>query len=443
MTMATASLTAVTALRTVLSANKAGKQQGIYAVCSAQPLVLKAALRRAKADNSLLLIEATANQVNQYGGYTGMQPEDFIQYVTQLAQAEGVSAAQLIFGGDHLGPVVWCKQDSATAMAQAEQLIASYVQAGFCKIHLDTSMRCADDPPQLSDELIAARAARLCQVAEQHCAPGQQLCYVIGTEVPAPGGVTALEHELVVTPVAALDYTLQTHQQAFLAAGLGDEVWQKVLAVVVQPGVEFDNSQIQLYQPQAAAELSNYIQRHPQLVYEAHSTDYQLPELYAQLVRGHFAILKVGPQLTFALREALIALAHIEQVLLPAAQHSGLLPLATELMQQQPAYWQAFYTDAATQQWQLLYSFSDRIRYYWPEPVLQHAMTALLANLPQPIPLPLLSQYMPSQYLAVLRSEAKNTAEDLVLHKIEQVLADYAKACGMSDNKGAKANVSH
>jgi D-tagatose-1,6-bisphosphate aldolase subunit GatZ/KbaZ len=372
-----------------------------------------------------------------------MQPADFIRYVSALAAAEGVPLQQLIFGGDHLGPVVWCKQSSEVALAQAEQLIAAYVRAGFCKIHLDTSMRCADDPAQLSDELIAARAARLCQVAEQHCVPGQQLCYVIGTEVPAPGGVTELEHHVAVTPVAAVDKTLQTHRQAFLAAGLGEAVWQKVLAVVVQPGVEFDNSKVQLFKPEAAAALSRYIGQQPQLVYEAHSTDYQLPELYAGLVSGHFAILKVGPQLTFALREALLALAHIESLLLPAADCSGLAGHCSVLMQQQPDYWQSFYTDNSALSWQLLYSFSDRIRYYWPQAELQQAVSRLLSNLNRPVPLPLLSQYLPLQYQAVLRGKLANHGEALLLDKIDQVLADYATACGMSITQGADADVSH
>lgn len=443
MSVLNSSAAAVSALRAVLQANKAGAQRGIYSVCSAQPLVLKAALRRARSDKSLLLVEATANQVNQYGGYTGMQPADFIRYVSELAEAEGVSAQQLIFGGDHLGPVVWCKQSSAAAMAQAEQLIAAYVQAGFCKIHLDTSMRCADDPAQLSDELIAARAARLCQVAEQHCAPGQQLCYVIGTEVPAPGGVTELEHDLALTPVAAVEQTLLSHRQAFLAAGLSDDVWQKVLALVVQPGVEFDNSKLQLFDPDAAAALSGYIAQQPQLVFEAHSTDYQLPEGYTGLVSGHFAILKVGPQLTFALREALLALAHIESLLLPAAECSGLAAQCTALMQQQPGYWQSFYTDSTEQGWQLLYSFSDRIRYYWPQTALQQAVSRLLSNLNRPLPLPLLSQYLPLQYQAVLRGKLDNNGEALLLDKIDQVLVHYARACGMTKTQGADADVSH
>lgn len=422
------------ALSQILQQNKQGLGTGIYSVCSAQPLVLTAALRRAKADGSVLLIEATANQVNQFGGYTGMLPADFIAYVEQLAEQEGLAQQQLIFGGDHLGPVVWCKEPAEQAMLKAEQLIAVFVQAGFSKIHLDTSMACADDPAALSDEVIATRAARLCKVAEQHRKPDQQLCYVIGTEVPAPGGVTELEHELAPTPVQAVLHTLNTHKVAFAAAGLGQDVWQKVIAVVVQPGVEFDNSKVHLFDAQAGQALTAFIQSQQGLVYEAHSTDYQLPEHLKALVQGHFAILKVGPGLTFALREALFALSLIEDELVEPKQSSQLRQRCKALMQDKPLYWQKFYTDK-TQQWPLLYSFSDRIRYYWPEAELQQAINTLFSNLAAPVPLPLLSQFLPASYQAVLRGTVANKAEDLVIHHIDQVLASYATACALSASK--------
>ena len=55
--------------------HKEGKTNGIYAVCSAHPLVLEAAIRYASANQTPLLIEATSNQVDQFGGYTGMTPD--------------------------------------------------------------------------------------------------------------------------------------------------------------------------------------------------------------------------------------------------------------------------------------------------------------------------------------------------------------------------------
>lgn len=419
--------------------------RGIYAVCSAHPLVLEAAMRRAKADGSPLLIEATANQVNQFGGYTGMQPIDFITKVRTQARAIGLPLSQLIFGGDHLGPVVWRNEPAAAAMAKAETLIQVFVRAGFSKIHLDTSMSCADDPSPLPDAEIAARAARLCAVAQATWQAEQQalqlppLVYVIGTEVPAPGGVSQLEATLAPTPVGHVQSTIALHQQAFLAAGLPAHIWQQVLAVVVQPGVEFDHSQVHLYQAQQAAPLTAFIQTQAPLVFEAHSTDYQTAEQLRALVQGRFAILKVGPELTFALREALFALSMIEDELLPANRRSQLRKRCKSTLLANPAYWQQFYRKP---DWQLLYSFSDRIRYYWPEPALQAAVDQLLTNLTAPIPLPLLCQFMPLAYQAVLSGRLSNNGYALLLFQLDLVLARYADACGVAATPAASCSTS-
>lgn len=418
----------------------AGHPCGIYSVCSAHPLVLEAAMRRAKQDQSLLLIEATANQVNQFGGYTQQTPAQFIATVQAQAAALGLARGQLLFGGDHLGPVVWRALPAEQAMLHAEQLVAAFVQAGFQKIHLDTSMACADDPVALPDTLIATRAARLCAVAEQtyqqsvvdagaHLPAGNMPpppCYVIGTEVPAPGGVASLEHQLQPTPVDAVRYTLSTHQQAFAAAGLSDEVWQRVIALVVQPGVEFDNQSVHLYQHSAARALSDFIKAEPRLVFEAHSTDYQTPALLRQLVADQFAILKVGPELTLALREALFALSFIEDALAPA-EPSGLRSRCQQQMQQQPGFWQQFYQQ---QDWQLLYSYSDRIRYYWPAPDLQQAVSQLLANLADALPLPLIRQFLPDLYPQVKQGDCGADARSLLMARLDGVLHSYASACG-------------
>lgn len=93
-------------------------------------------------------------------------------------------------GGNHLGPNAWQNRCADEAMQLSETLIYDYVAAGFRKIHLDCSMSCADDPIPLSDDVVASRAARLCQVAERSWQDhgGEAPVYVIGTEVPVPGG---------------------------------------------------------------------------------------------------------------------------------------------------------------------------------------------------------------------------------------------------------------
>lgn len=418
-------------LRELFAANRGGKACGIYSVCSAHPLVLKAAILQAQKDSSLLLVEATTNQVNQFGGYTGMQPADFIKFVRDMADELDFGPERLVFGGDHLGPVCWTDKPADEAMLLCEGLIRSYVEAGFEKIHLDTSMPCADDPKALSDETIASRAARLCQVAEEVSSQlGRDLCYVVGTEVPPPGGVDELEEHLAPTPVANVMHTLTAHKEAFTARGLKESTWDKVVAIVVQPGVEFDNSKVHDFAAGLASDLSGAIESVPSLVYEAHSTDYQSQSALCKLVQGHFAILKVGPALTFALREGLFALSHIEDAFIAPEKRSNLREKCAEQMQEQPKYWQKFYPNAVQQPWLRFFSYSDRIRYYWSQPDLQTAVSQLIANLSDVvIPLPLLSQYLPCQYQAVRSGQLNAEPEALLLHKIADVLNDYAQAC--------------
>lgn len=423
----------MTEIQSIVEANRRGEACGIYSVCSAHPLVIEASIEQALQDNSPLLIEATANQVNQFGGYTGMLPQDFMAFVGAIADKLGYPRDKLILGGDHLGPVCWVAEPAEQAMAKAEDLIASYVAAGFKKIHLDTSMGCADDPEALPDEVVAKRAARLCAVAEKTAIAtfGQSdLVYIVGTEVPPPGGATEEIETLELTPVPRVKQTLDLHQQAFVALDL-QNAWQRVIGLVVQPGVEFDHTSIIDYDSHKAQALSQCIQQLPNIVFEAHSTDYQNEQAYAQLVRDHFAILKVGPQLTFALREALFALSYIEEQLVANEQRSYLRDVCEQEMLEAPESWQRFYPVPPSKgSLYRRYSYSDRIRYYWPNTRIQHASNTLINNLSdKEIPLPLISQFLPEQYRAVRNGLLKAEPLALIKHKIRQVNGSYAQAC--------------
>ena len=70
-------------LKKIVQMQKKGIPAGLYSACSANELVLEACMERAMKDSGYVLIEATANQVNQYGGYTGMKPSDFKRFVFQ------------------------------------------------------------------------------------------------------------------------------------------------------------------------------------------------------------------------------------------------------------------------------------------------------------------------------------------------------------------------
>ncbi|MFZ7282368.1 tagatose-bisphosphate aldolase subunit KbaZ [Avibacterium avium] len=416
----------------LIKQHKAGEAVGIYSVCSAHPLVLEASLLQAKQDNTPLLIEATSNQVDQFGGYTGMTPLDFRHFVEKLADEVGFPRDQLILGGDHLGPNRWQGLTADEAMANAEKLIEAYVAAGFEKIHLDCSMSCKGDPVPLSDEIVAERAARLAVVAEQTAVNNgfaDRIVYIVGTEVPVPGGEAEEIAELEVTSPSAAKATINAHQQAFARVGL-EHIWPRVIGLVVQPGVEFDHTKVIDFIPEKAQSLSQVVNDYENLVFEAHSTDYQTEEAYKALVKNHFAILKVGPALTFALREGLYALCAMEDYLFPAEQRSNLLAVLEEQMLAHPENWQKYYHGTELEQrFARSFSFSDRIRYYWTNPEIAAAVEKLFANFENvDIPLPLLSQYLPEQYAAVRAGTLAPRGKDVVLDKVRAVVRQYALA---------------
>ncbi|WP_404422656.1 D-tagatose-bisphosphate aldolase, class II, non-catalytic subunit [Nibricoccus sp. IMCC34717] len=424
--------------------HKAGYSAGVYCVCSANRYVMEAAVEQAIEDGSFVLIESTSNQVDQFGGYMGMTPAQFAAYARKITEDLGLDPERLILGGDHLGPNRWQKEPAAEAMRKSLDLIAAYVEAGYTKIHLDASMRCADDPEVLPVATVAARAAAMCRVAEATAArvfpKGHALYYIVGTEVPVPGGAREEIEGLQITRVADLEETLNQTRLAFVREGVAS-AWERVIGVVVQPGVEFDDHQVIEYDPAKATQLSAYIEKIPGMVFEAHSTDYQSARSLHNLVRDHFSILKVGPGLTFAFREAVFALEEIERAWLAVdSVHplSSLHQVLEEEMLRRPEYWKNYYHgDPSKQSFSRKFSTSDRSRYYWAEPKVAAALETLLANLArEPIPMALVSQYLPNQYRAVREGAIPCHPVHLLRHKIKEVLSDYSAACGIKRSLG-------
>ncbi len=416
------------------------REKGIYSCCSANEYVIRAALRRAKANDTVVLVESTANQVNQNGGYTGMTPVAFRQFLDRLAAEEDFPAERLLCGGDHLGPLTWTALPEAQAMANAEELIRSYVLAGFSKIHIDTSMRVADDDPsaRLSDGTIARRGARLCRAAEdafaQYSAQHPEApapVYVIGSEVPIPGGAQENEDSVAVTAPADCEATLAEFHRAFAAQGLED-TWERVAALVVQPGVEFADDSVITYDRAAARELMACLDNHPGLVFEGHSTDYQPRERLRELVEDGVAILKVGPALTFALREGLFALEQIERELYGVSDFpcSHFRAVLEQAMLEDKSQWAKYYHgDLPRKRYARAFSYSDRARYYLVNPKVRSAMQTLLTNLDAAnIPMALLSQYMPVQYARVQSGKLPLRAADLLIDRVGDCIDDYLYA---------------
>lgn len=394
--------------------------RGIPSWCTAHRETLTAILASYRDDDAPILVEATCNQVNQTGGYTGMTPADFVIYVKGLARDVQVDPARLILGGDHLGPNPWKAEPAAQAMGRARAMVEAYVAAGFEKIHLDASMACADDGV-LAEEVMAVRAADLCAVAE---AAGRRLVYVIGTEVPVPGGETERFDALAVTRPTAVRRTLDLHRAAFAARGLSG-AFDRVIGVVAQPGVDFGNDHVYAFDPARAAALSDLLPGLP--CFEAHSTDYQTGPALAALVAGNFRVLKVGPELTFAFRQAAVALERIEAAL-EVAQPSGLTASLQVEMHAAPAQWRGHVAPGPREAEDMLYGLSDRVRYYWPVPSVQAAWRRLCANLRAANPSP----GIVAQALGALvePGDPATLPERAVARMVGQVVTKYRTATG-------------
>lgn len=433
------------ALTKIVTIQKSGKAVGIYSACSANSFVIEAVLKKGLEDNSCVLIESTANQCDQFGGYTGMKPIDFKNYVYEIADKLGFDKNKIFLGGDHLGPLTWTSLNEKEAMANSEVLIDAYVSAGFTKIHVDTSMKVADDDPnvRLSDETIARRGVHLVKVAEnaykkllETNPDAVEPVYIVGSEVPIPGGSQAAVDEGVqVTKVEDFTATMNTFKDTFEKEGISD-VWDRVLGIVVQPGVEEKDSGCTEYDRSKAVELAKAIRTIPDLVFEGHSTDYQTKIKLREMVEDGVAILKVGPGLTFAAREGLYALSFIED---EACKVNGKTPsnfrevLDAEMLKNDK-HWKKHYhgTDAEIAL-KRKYSFSDRSRYYYTTDAVKAAIDTLLDNLKDGCPLNLLSQFMPIQYTKVREGVLKNDPKELVLDRIGNTIDEYLYATHQKD----------
>ncbi len=428
-------------LQEMMQRRREGEKCGIPSYCTANELVLEAVMERAKTLNRPVLIEATANQVNQFGGYTGMRPADFMRFVLDLADKVGMDRDLLIPGGDHLGPLTWVDEPEASAMEKARELVRQFVEAGFTKIHLDTSMKLGDDAVDapLSTEVIARRGVELYKVCmeayEKRLAQEPDALrpvFIIGSEVPIPGGAQEEEEGISVTRPEDFADTVQTYKKIFAENGVADG-WKDVIAVVVQPGVEFGDSQVFFYDRGEAASLCKKLEGYPEVVFEGHSTDYQTKECLREMVEDGIAILKVGPALTFGLREALFSLSMIERELIPQEERADLPAVLEKVMLAEPGNWQKHYHGTEEElAFARKYSFSDRCRYYMGAPEVTAAIDRLFKNLSEKeIPLTILHQYMPLQYGQVIRGKLAADPRTLAKDGVVQFMLDYEYAAGM------------
>ncbi len=414
---------AIEQFQTGIEDNRAGRGGVAVSVCSAHPDVLRAVFQAADKYQTFALIESTSNQVDQYGGYTGLKPSDFVGLVHHIAAEVGFPPDAILLGGDHLGTNSWRSMPARNALDEARKLAAAYIDAGYKKIHLDASFVCQDDAAPLSDEIVATRCAEMARVCEARCGDNLPV-YVVGTEVPTPGG--AFDHEeMHITTPAQVETTLDVFETVFRRHHL-EAAWDRVVGLVVQPGVEFGDDVIHDFQ--SVPLLSSTILNHRGMVYEAHSTDYQTAEALKEMIHHHFYILKVGPWLTFALREGLYLLELIEKELRPPVP-SRFRETLLNVMNNDPRHWKRYYLGSPEEiEFKLNFSYSDRARYYMGCSEVVAAQEQLMENLAPYLPESLISQFLPNQYARLRAGRLTKDPRRLAVDRVTNVLELYMAA---------------
>lgn len=373
--------------------------------CIANQLAIKSIMLSRLSDNAPVLFEATSNQVNHKGGYTGMTPFKYKEMVVKLAEEVSFPVDRLIFGGDHLGPLPFSHCERKLAEHEAELMVRSFIKAGFQKLHIDTSMPLGSEK-FISKEAVAKLGVKLIKVAEQEFSQlkeenplALEPIYVIGSEVPPAGGKKLTDGGPHITSLTDIDETLKAYQEEIQKNNLMN-VWDRIVALVIQPGVEYGDSSIDRFNESKFPSIADILKKYD-IALEAHSTDYQNIKQLKGLVNSGFLYLKVGPEVTKSLLEALLKLEEIESLLIPCQRsRSNLRNTLLRAMRMNPRNWERYYSSDTDSE--LLFSLLDRSRYYLGYKEVEEAIKLLLLNLKEGQKLPvsggIIRYFFPEQF---------------------------------------------
>ncbi len=416
-------------IQSLIEQNRGGANIGLPCFCSANEMVLRTLFECCAAHDVPIVVEASATQVNQDGGYTGISAADFSRWVSSLSAEFGVADERLVLAGAHLGPMPWSHLSPKDALDNTKNLVKDYAAAGFRKIHLDAPV--ASNEEQHPDvQILATRTARLCEIAEMHAPCPDQLIYVLSSlpSLPAPsiGSSFDVGSAPPATSAEQLNATIAAYQEAFVRQGLR-HAWDKVVSIDALPSIGFDHFSVQPLQARSAELLSAEILKHNGLSLSVSSADYQSSSDLSTLVENQFFFLKAGPELTFKMREAIFALATIAQQISGTGTPDIIAALDTAISKY-PNDWAPYFTgDIATRKQLHHYSFSDRLRYYWNFPDVRSQLLKFMMNL-DTIKLPdsLVSQHFQTREFGTLDMPASRLIHD----SVRQSIYRFYKASG-------------
>jgi len=218
-------VTAHYALRMIVEGNRRGEQIGIPSWCTAHPLTLRAILEAHRYDDEPILIEASGDQVNQFGGSSGLTPATLRMLVENIADETDVDPRRIILGGHQLGPGPWKNRSASVASELSRDMVKAHVEAGFTKLHFDASAADGGDT-KASEQTEAERIAGLCAVAEGSRAKGATMACVLEAkprrQERGQGRETHPHDGLSVTRPDDVVRCVDLHRSAFETQGIAD-----------------------------------------------------------------------------------------------------------------------------------------------------------------------------------------------------------------------------
>lgn len=388
--------------------------------CTSNFDVIKAIFLYVKKKKYPVLLECTSNQVNQFGGYTGLNPREFNKKVKSLNSEIKIRKENIILGADHLGPLPWKNFDKKKAFLNAKQLLRLIVKENFTKIHLDTTIKCRNDK-NLNLEEIRSRFLELFNIIPKRKL--NKIYFVAGSEVPFAGGGDFNQNISKLEDIKN-DYLIYDSAINFNKS-------QKEFALVIEPGMSFTNNKV--FKPKIK-NLKKIIKfsRKKRIFFEAHSTDYQKMNVLKKLVKANFKFLKVGPELTFKYHDSLKFMLNLEKKIIPKNDLSKLNENLKKIMNKNKKYWKSYYKGSISKINYLKFNSKlDRIRYYWSDKLIEKSKKKLFKNIckiPRNFIINKLKIENDTQNNNTIN--INNNVDLIVNYFLESTLNRYYEACG-------------
>ena len=345
------------------------KNKALPSFCTSNIEVIKSILFFCHIKKLPCLIECTSNQVNQHGGYTNKTPKMFIKEILSISKKIKFNSKKLFLGGDHLGPLPWKKKSKTVAIKNSISLINDYLDQKFCKIHIDTSIKCKNDK-YINSDIIFERTNEILN-NDNIKKKIKDKFIVVGTEVPLAG--SGDNENIIKTSKKQIETEVLKFKKILKKQNLKNNIF----GLVIEPGMKYTHSSV------IKPNFTNFtnkknISKKNNFVYEAHSTDYQSKKTLKQLVKNNFKFLKVGPELTYSYSRSLFFMENIEKNNFKL-KNSNIKKIIFSAMLKNRKYWEGYYEKKTTELF--LNSKLDRMRYYFDTKPVVNSIKTLKKNI--------------------------------------------------------------